>query len=92
MSGIEFLAVLAALVTISSVAGSVAKAWAERAQVRRPGLPPEVDERLARIEQAVESIEAEVERVLDGLRFTTKLLAQRADDRAPTRPGRHDAR
>jgi hypothetical protein len=36
-------------------------------------------ERLARIEQAVEAMAIEIERISEGQRFTTKLLAARAD-------------
>ena len=36
------------------------------------------DERMTRLEQAVESIALEVERISEGQRFTTKLLAERA--------------
>jgi hypothetical protein len=36
------------------------------------------DERMTRLEQAVESIAVEVERISEGQRFTTKLLADRA--------------
>jgi hypothetical protein len=36
------------------------------------------DERLARVEQAVESIAIEIERVSEGQRFVTKLLNERA--------------
>ena len=36
------------------------------------------EDRLARIEQAVESIAIEVERISEGQRFTTRLLADRA--------------
>ena len=45
-----------------------------------------VDEaRMARLEQAVESIALEVERISEGQRFTTKLLAERAQaDRVGT--------
>ncbi|HEU4990100.1 MAG: hypothetical protein KGL93_05925 [Gemmatimonadota bacterium] len=41
-------------------------------------LPPEADQRLARIEQAVDAIALEVERISEGQRFTTRLLADRA--------------
>ncbi|MEO8562929.1 MAG: hypothetical protein ABI601_12680 [bacterium] len=44
----------------------------------RAALSDAHDERLARIEQAVESIAIEVERISEGQRFTTKLLAERA--------------
>jgi hypothetical protein len=42
-----------------------------------------LDARLARVEQAVESIAIEMERVSEGQRFVTKLLI----DRAPPAPG-----
>ena len=41
-----------------------------------------IDARLERVEQAVESIAIEMERVIEGQRFVTKLLI----DRAPTAP------
>ncbi len=40
--------------------------------------PGEMDERLARLEQAVEAVAVEMERVGEGQRFVTKLLAERA--------------
>ena len=39
---------------------------------------PVLDERLTRIEQAVEAIAVEMERVGEGQRFVTRLLADRA--------------
>jgi hypothetical protein len=36
------------------------------------------DQRLARVEQAVESIAIEIERISEGQRFVTKLLSERA--------------
>ncbi|MDB4881398.1 MAG: hypothetical protein JWL95_164 [Gemmatimonadetes bacterium] len=39
---------------------------------------PLEDDRLARLEQAVEAIAIEVERISEGQRFTTKLLSERA--------------
>jgi hypothetical protein len=50
-------------------------------------LAPELDARLTRIEQAVEAISIEVERVSEGQRFTTKLLSERAAEPAAL-PGR----
>jgi hypothetical protein len=52
------------------------------------------DERMTRLEQAVESIALEVERISEGQRFTTKLLADRTQGdplRAvpPSEPVRH---
>ncbi len=39
-----------------------------------------LDERLGRMEQAIEAVAIEVERVSEGQRFTSKLLAERATD------------
>jgi chromosome segregation and condensation protein ScpB len=47
-----------------------------RADVQR--MLDEVSERLNRIETAVESTALEVERISEGQRFTTKLLAERS--------------
>ncbi len=48
-----------------------------------------VEPRLARIEQAVDAIAVEVERISEGQRFTTRLLAERAPGAAlpPAKPG-----
>ncbi|HZF69138.1 MAG TPA: hypothetical protein VEZ47_13945 [Gemmatirosa sp.] len=48
-----------------------------RAQHRPPAVPTELDERLRRMEQAIDAIAVEVERVSEGQRFTTRLLAER---------------
>jgi hypothetical protein len=42
------------------------------------GLPLEVTARLERMEQAIDSIAIEVERISEGQRFTTKVLAERS--------------
>jgi hypothetical protein len=49
----------------------------------QPKVPPEVIGRLERIEQAVDAVAVEVERISEGQRFTTKLLSERASDEAP---------
>jgi hypothetical protein len=43
-----------------------------------PATNPVLEARLARIEEAVETIAVEVERMGEGQRFVTKLLAERA--------------
>ncbi|HEX4467885.1 MAG TPA: hypothetical protein VH080_00025 [Gemmatimonadaceae bacterium] len=54
-----------------------------------PNASPEVLARLERMEQAIDSIAVEVERISEGQRFTTKLLAERGgaavDSVAPSR-------
>ena len=84
---------LAAFITFAITSGititMIAFAWARRGD-RKAGrsLPNAVtDERLARIEQAVDAIAIEVERISEGQRFTTKLLSERTKADAAL-PGR----
>ena len=49
-------------------------------QPLRPAVPAEVTARLERIEQAVDAVAIEVERISEGQRFTTKLLSDRASE------------
>lgn len=55
---------------------SLSRRFLERPPVQPGGLPPEVLMRLERIEQAVDSIAIEVERVAEGQRYTTRLLSE----------------
>jgi len=58
---------------------------------RRPPERPALDDnRLQPLEQAVDAIALEVERISEGQRFTTRLLAQRQADGAaePAEPAR----
>lgn len=54
---------------------ALSKRW-EREGIQ-PGQAPEIGARLERIEQAVDAIAVEVERISEGQRFTTKLLSDR---------------
>ena len=79
---------LAAIIfgTMSSVLYPLVRAWARRIENRNaPLVLPlrDVEERLDRIERAVESIAVEVERVSEGQRFVTKLLAERPAAKLP---------
>jgi len=68
--------------TMACVMFPLARAWARRIEGRgapQPPLPPEVGERLERIERAVESIAIEVERISEGQRFVTRVLADRGE-------------
>jgi hypothetical protein len=55
---------------------ALAKRWADEAV--RPKVPNEVLARLERMEQAIDSVAIEVERISEGQRFTTKLLSDRS--------------
>ena len=74
--------------TMTGMLYPLIRAWARRLEARGAptALPSrEVVERLDRIERAVEAIAVEVERVSEGQRFVTKLLAEKpaAKLRAP---------
>jgi hypothetical protein len=49
----------------------------------RERVPPEVTARLTRVEEAIESMAGEMERISEGQRFTTKLLDRIAKERKP---------
>ncbi len=74
--------VIGVTISISMVAMAVAQIVSSR---RRKELPESsivrLDERLERMEQAIDSMASEVERVAEGQRFTSKLLAERQVER-----------
>ncbi|MGE5730185.1 MAG: hypothetical protein ACM34L_16385 [Gemmatimonas sp.] len=71
------------IAAVFAIAAIMLKTWlTHRERMRelsltKPTLAPS-DERLARLEQAVESIAVEVERIGEGQRFVTKLMNDRA--------------
>ena len=50
--------------------------WLDRRTVAGPALPADVGQRLDRIEQAVEAVAIEVERISEGQRFTSRLMSE----------------
>lgn len=71
--------VLFVCMAVTAIGVPVARAYARRLdrEPSRPELQPDVTARLERMEQALDSIAIEVERISEGQRFTTKLLAER---------------
>lgn len=73
--------VIFTVVPISMVIYPLARALARRiergAAPESKALPDHVAARLERMEQAIDSIAVEVERISEGQRFTTRLLADR---------------
>ena len=74
------------MIPITAIGVPIARALARRIEggVRGNGwqpasLPNDVGARLERMEQAIDAIAVEVERIAEGQRFTSKLLASRAD-------------
>lgn len=71
---------LASIIGSTIVLSYAIRAWSLRGRAKGPAeLPRQVDQRLERIEQAVDAIAIEVERISEGQRFTTKLLADRSE-------------
>lgn len=71
------LSFVTVIVLIVSLASIIVKALDRKKTAPSTSLPG-VEDRLGRIEQAVEAIAIEVERVSEGQRFTTRLLTDRA--------------
>jgi hypothetical protein len=76
------------MVAIVSVGMPLARAYARRMEsgAGRPVVPPDVTARLERMEQAIDSIAIEIERISEGQRFTTKLLADRVPPASASAP------
>ena len=77
------------MVGVTAIGVPLARAYArriERDAGRQPSMPPDVTARLERMEQALDSIAIEVERISEGQRFTTKLLAERNTSEASGLP------
>ena len=74
------LVVPAAMFLTLALALPISIAWAKRILRRTPRttpVPSDVTTRLERIEQAVDTIAIEVERISEGQRFVTRLMAER---------------
>ncbi|MBA3403860.1 MAG: hypothetical protein H0U13_04090 [Gemmatimonadaceae bacterium] len=78
-----------AMVIAIVVGRPMVQAMAKRVEgeSKRPQIPSEVLTRLERMEQSIDSIAVEVERISEGQRFTTKLLSE-VRDAAPALPVR----
>lgn len=72
---------------VTAIGVPIARAYARRVDrdAAVPRIPADVTARLERMEQAIDSIAVEVERISEGQRFTTKLLAERPAS-APAQP------
>jgi len=75
---VAFASVICGTLLVATLIMSIAKVITRR---RHPALPDasvaRIEERLSRMEQAIDAMAVEVERVSEGQRFTTKLLSGR---------------
>ena len=81
---------IAAAVSIKIIASAFLKHWENKlkygSSVAHGGLREgEISARMERIEQAIDSIAVEVERISENQRYTTKLLAEREGVAIPRR-------
>jgi len=85
-AGGEEVAIIAIIMgTLSGVFYPLIRAWARQLEGRGAASLPlaQIEDRLDRIERGVEAIALEVERVSEGQRFVTKLLAEKASSQLP---------
>lgn len=63
---------------ILAIGVPITRAFARRmdAESRNPRIPTEVAQRLERMEQTLDAVAVEIERITEGQRFTTRLLSE----------------
>jgi len=86
MDGTWIPIVLFATMPITAIGYPLARAYAKKIEGgggTGARIPSDVAARLERMEQAIDSIAVEVERISEGQRFTTKLLSDRTATGVP---------
>lgn len=86
MNTMEML-IPAIVITILGV--PLVRVFARRLDRRDTGSAPalaKIEERLSRLEAGIDAIAVEVERISEGQRFTTRLLADKASESGASRP------
>lgn len=68
------------MIAVLAIGVPLARAFARNLDRRdtRAVLPPGVDERLLQMQQSLDAVAVEIERISEAQRFTTRLLAERA--------------
>ena len=78
IDGVWVPIVFFSIIPVVAIGMPIAHAYARRLESKpAPAVPSDVSARLERMEQAIDSIAVEVERISEGQRFTTRLLAER---------------
>jgi hypothetical protein len=88
IDGVWVPIILFASMPVVAIGFPIARAFARRIEGEglRPAIPSDVSARLERMEQSIDSIAVEVERISEGQRFTTKLLSDKAGPVPPASP------
>jgi hypothetical protein len=80
----EGVAILGVCATVAITVIAIGRAYVQGLEVTRRDKPrelsPDVEARMSRIEQAVDAIAIEVERMSEGQRYTTRLLSEQFGD------------
>jgi hypothetical protein len=76
------------MITVVAIGLPLARAFARSLDRRgeRAVLPPGVDDRLRQMQQSLDAVAVEIERISEAQRFTTRLLAERAPERREHEP------
>ena len=90
VDGVWIPIIAVASAPIIAIGLPLARAYARRMEAQPHAISADVMARLERMEQGIDAIAVEVERISEGQRFTTRLLSERSPDAAsPARvPGR----
>lgn len=71
-------------ITVAMSVKTIANAWVKRVEARREAMPlHSVDQRLERIEAAIDVMAVEVERIAEAQRFAVRLATERASAGLP---------
>ncbi len=82
----EFMGFIVVVLAAAAILLPIARAFGRRmegGQARGPKLEDGSREQLQRIEQSIDAMAIEIERISEGQRFTTKLLSGREETRIP---------
>jgi hypothetical protein len=85
MSDNEMAAFVVTTITIGVLVLALITAWSRRRGVGPSSDMKELNDRLAKIEQAIDTIAVETERISEGQRFTTKLMSEKIPVRSEQR-------
>jgi hypothetical protein len=77
------IAMVFMIFVLAPIAFTVARSLWKRATTAPPKLDTETQERMRRLESAVDAVAIEVERISEGQRFVTKLLSERQKEQLP---------
>ena len=80
---LEMFALMGGIVLTTILLTKLSRRWfsTPRRRPPEPALPADTTERLERLERGMESIAIEIERISEGQRFVTKLMAENAPQR-----------